>query len=95
MCQTRWRFDDIDDKADIVECVRMCQDRSCGLEECGTDKVNVIFTKWRMCQDRLMDLNAIFVEVEESVHVDLEEVDKQREVLSIFLSRMCQDRFWT
>ena len=48
-----------------------------------------------MCQDRLMDLNAIFVEVEESVHVDLERVDKQREVLSILLSRMCQDRFWT
>ena len=48
-----------------------------------------------MCQDRLMDLNAVFVEVEESVHVDLEEVDKQREVLSIFIRRMCQDHFWT
>ena len=48
-----------------------------------------------MCQDRLMDLNAIFVEVEESVHFDLERVDKQREVLSILLSIMCQDRFWT
>ena len=28
-------------------------------------------------------------------YFDLEEVDKQSEVLSILLSRMCQDRFWT
>ena len=49
----------------------------------------------KMCQDRLMDLIAISVEVEESVHLILKELINREEVLSILLSRMCQDRFWT
>ena len=53
------RFDDIDDKVDIVESVIMCQDRSCGLEERSWANLKIAMWHFHEVENMSRPLNGL------------------------------------